>query len=403
MNNGAAYKLKVLLSAYKMDKCGVSESYLSYKWFEYLSKRFELNVVTTSSVDASGVFCEKIPLNMSGRFAKKINDAIKIDYFLFNRAISRKYKNLVMEADILHHVSPVGPRYPVSLSKFSKRFVLGPVGGGLRVPLDFRAEVEASEDWFSKLRNFDKIRFSLDRNLKYTYDRADIILCAGEYMKDVLPVKYQNKMHSFLDVGVELDDYDFFNRVYRGGVLNLLYVGRVVPYKGLIYLLKAISLLSDLEKKNISLTVVGFKGESPYEKEIYRYIENNKLKDIVTLVGYVPKEIALTYYKAADIFCFPSLAEAGGTVVLEAMANGLPVLAAKVGGPVTSISSDSGILVNCTYRDEFIEDLRSAISSVLNGNICISTLSYAARKRVEEHFTWNARLEKISGIYESIV
>lgn len=395
--------MKILLSAFKMDQHGVSESYLAYKWYEYLSKKFTLNVITSSPSDEIGVFCEELSYSFKNKLLNKANSAVKFDYFIFNRSISKKFESLAKESDILHHVSPVAPRYPVSLSKFSNRFVLGPIGGGLRVPVDFRKEVEGSEEWFYKLRNLDKIRFSLDRELKETYERADVILCAGEYMREILPYRYSHKLTEFLDVGVDVVDYKYFQRSYNGELLKLLYVGRVVPYKGLMFLLKAISGLSQFEKKSILLTIVGFKGESKYEKECLSYIKNNGLFNQVEIVGYIPKSEALSYYESADVFCFPSLAEAGGTVVLEAMASGLPVLAAKVGGPVTSITSDSGILVDCAFKEQFVDGLRLAISSILNGNICLSSLSYHARKRVEERFTWEARLEQISKIYESII
>lgn len=394
--------MKVVLNAFKFDVNGVSESYLAAKWLNVISSRFDTSVISTSCNNSNVIHKPSKSFEFGNRFLNKINAAVKFDYFVFNHNAEKKFKKIVADADIFHHIAPVAPRYPVGLSKYSQKFILGPVAGGLRVPTDFRSEVEGSEEYFYKLRNLDRFRFALDRSLISTYERADTILIAGNYLKEILPSKFSEKCKQMLDVGVDVEDYEFILRERSNRKLRLLYVGRVVPYKGLIYLLKAISMLSKEDKKDVHLTVVGFVGDSEYEKLCVNYINANGLESFVSVKSYLPKSEAIKAYQKADIFCFPSLAEAGGTVVLESMASGLPVLAAKLGGPAVSICDKSGILVNADSRDEFVTGLNIAILGLLSGKIDLLNLSVNARNRIIQKFSWQARLEQISNVYNSV-
>lgn len=57
-----------------------------------------------------------------------------------------------------------------------------------------------------------------------------------------------------------------------------------------------------------------------------------KLNNVIKFIGKIPQKETLNYYRQADVFCFPSIRESGGTVVLEAMACGLPCIIANNGG-----------------------------------------------------------------------
>ena len=110
---------------------------------------------------------------------------------------------------------------------------------------------------------------------------------------------------------------------YRDGKVNILYVGRLTPRKGIFHLLEA---FSNLNRHNpgIRLIVV---GSGPLKKKVRAFVRKQTKSDII-LVGQVSDKDLPSYFTSADIFCSPALlGESFGIVLLEAMASGLPIVA----------------------------------------------------------------------------
>lgn len=392
--------MKILLHAFQCDPNGVSEAYLGYRWKKGLSELCNVTLVTGSKEYPYPAIKPSLQWRFRSKYLQKVNSAIKLDYFYFNKSCARALRDEVNKYDILHHVSPVAPRYPVSLSEFSKKFILGPVAGGLRVPAAFQKEVEADEDLFLKLRELDKFRFRFDRDLKKTYERADKIIIAGEYVLNKIPEKLHSRCVTMLDVGIDTTAYTVKPRNYQSEKLNLIYVGRIVPYKGLIYLLKAINILPLHIKRNILLDVVGDGGGAPYEAKCRDFISKNKLQNEVSFKGFLDKKTVESLYEKSHVFCFPSLAEAGGTVVLEAMAKGLPVISVDYGGPAESVTPQSGYLIPPETPQKLIEGLAEKIHLLFQNRELLEKLSIGARIRAEEQFDWSKRCLRMVKIYK---
>jgi glycosyltransferase involved in cell wall biosynthesis len=70
------------------------------------------------------------------------------------------------------------------------------------------------------------------------------------------------------------------------------------------------------------------------------------IADRVTFTGWLAADAASQRLRAADVFVYPSLREPGGTVVLEAMASGLPSIVADWGGPGEYIADGTGLRVS---------------------------------------------------------
>ena len=104
----------------------------------------------------------------------------------------------------------------------------------------------------------------------------------------------------------------------------LLYVGRLGPRKGLIRLMRIWPEVA--RRADVQLVLV---GDGPQRPEIERWLSVNGLEQSVILAGYC--EDPAPYYRAADIFVFPSRSETFGNVIVEAMSHGLPVATTRVG------------------------------------------------------------------------
>ena len=122
------------------------------------------------------------------------------------------------------------------------------------------------------------------------------------------------------------------------GNLNILFVGRLEPRKGVMVLLEAFHRLR-AERTDVRLTIAGGGGE---EARLRRYVAQHEVPD-VEFLGRFSAEQAPALYAACDIFCAPSLyGESFGIVLAEAMASGKPVVAAANRGYRAVLSDVAG-------------------------------------------------------------
>ena len=126
--------------------------------------------------------------------------------------------------------------------------------------------------------------------------------------------------------GIDLEEFNpkvSGLKKFSDGKINILFLGRIEERKGLIYLLKAFKILSR-SHSNLRLIVV---GEGPLKDDYQKWVENNKLENVVFEKAIREKEVP-SYYRTCDIYCSPAIyGESFGIVLIEAMALGVPVVA----------------------------------------------------------------------------
>ncbi len=138
------------------------------------------------------------------------------------------------------------------------------------------------------------------------------------------------------------------------GAFRVLYVGRLVPFKGQGILLDAIASLRDAGV-DARLTP---NGEGPSREELERRALELGLGDAVAFAGAVGQDEIRAHYAAADAFCLPSFAEGVPVVLMEAMAMRLPVVTTRIMG-ISELVDDgeNGILVRPGRADELVAAL----------------------------------------------
>lgn len=168
-----------------------------------------------------------------------------------------------------------------------------------------------------------------------------------------------------------------------GDRITLIYSGRLVPVKGLRYLLEAMRLL---DQRGISCHTT-FVGEGYQKEELTTLAEDLGLSDRVCFKGYVPfGKPLLDLYREADIYVLPSLSEGVPKVVFEAMACGLPIIATRVGG-ITDIVKDrkTGLLVDPRSPEQIAQAIeRLVMDHVLRREIIQNGFGFAREHTVEK-------------------
>jgi glycosyltransferase involved in cell wall biosynthesis len=177
----------------------------------------------------------------------------------------------------------------------------------------------------------------------------------------------------------------------------ILYVARIVRYKGLVVLLRALFHLN-IETHVI---IIGPVGDPLYFSEVQHLIQkiNAETRHRVAYLGLVDRNTFIKWFQKASVFVCPSLLETFGTVNLEALACGTPVIATRVGG-IPDVVKDgvNGILV--PPNDPLA--LASALQKLLENKKSRELYGRAGRKIVEKCFSWNFVLEELIKIYERL-
>jgi len=177
-------------------------------------------------------------------------------------------------------------------------------------------------------------------------------------------------------------------RAHREGPLKLLFVGNLIPRKGLHTLLDA---LASLDKERWRLTVAGSpRVDTAYTVRIQSQIERLNLKRNVILVGPVSASELADLYANHQLLAVPSSYEGYGIAYMEAMGFGIPCVATRAGGASEIITDGiNGFLIN---PGDAIA-LAGCVQSVVADRTLLTKLSLAARQRFDEHPPWEASMK----------
>lgn len=166
--------------------------------------------------------------------------------------------------------------------------------------------------------------------------------------------------------------------------LRVLFVGNLIPRKGLHWLLEA---LAGLDSNDWQLEVVGRLDLAPgYSQSLRDRHARSDLAARVTFHGPIQKDELARIYQRADLLAVPSAHEGFGLVYLEAMGFGLPVLASASGGASDLVSAGhNGFLI----EPGDVSGLRKHLRRYLQNRNLLAKHGRAARSRFEQQPTWS--------------
>jgi mannosylfructose-phosphate synthase len=129
-------------------------------------------------------------------------------------------------------------------------------------------------------------------------------------------------------------------------------------------------------------------------------VDEKEMHARVRIIGYVPDQLLVPYYRQAQMFALPSLFEPFGMTALEAMACATPVVASRLGGIRTVITSEeNGLLVDPSEPEEFA----GAITRLLNDPDLAQRLGRKGRETILEQYSWEAIAERHLAFYRRFI
>jgi glycosyltransferase involved in cell wall biosynthesis len=395
---------RVLLVAPTIDGQDVGEAWVAYQWARHLADQHDLTVLTyhkrgktPAARQLPGVrVVEWSEPRGLGRF-ERFNSILKPGYVPFYVRARRWIRQALRNGerfDVAHQPLPVAMRYPSPAAGLGIPLVMGPVGGGLQSPPAF-VEDEGSTPWYMRLRALDAWRLRHDPLLRRTYASANCVLGIAPYVAERLDDVALRRFETMSETALTALP-DPTPSAEDGGPLRLLHVGRLVRTKGLRDVLRAVSLLPDLD---LRLDVV---GEGPERTVCEELIRELGLTDRVVMHGWLERSAVTARYLDGDVFVFPSYREPGGNVVFEAMGHGLSLVVCDRGGPGAAVDTSCAEIVPVSTPEALAEDVAAALRRLAADPERRRAMGQAARERAAATALWPAKVAAAGRLYDEL-
>jgi glycosyltransferase involved in cell wall biosynthesis len=213
---------------------------------------------------------------------------------------------------------------------------------------------------------------------------------------DIVP--FSEKKILTIPMGIHPEEYGGQGFRSPSNVKTILFVGRLIPWKGVRVLIEAMKKVCN-HPFWFHLIIIGDGPERGDLEELSRRLE---IEHSVEFTGRFGRDTLLAYYHRADLFVLPSTTVDGqteglGVVLLEAMASGLPVIGSNTGG-IPDIIQDrvNGLLVSPGDPDV----LADAILSILSDPDLAEQFKKAGFRTVNERFSWDCIVDQFIQVYK---
>jgi len=255
-------------------------------------------------------------------------------------------------------------------------------------PLTFSFTAHAN-DIFAP-RNFE---VGLDKLV----DTARVIVTVSDYAKKFLQERFPERAARIRRIYNGLNLAEFGRADFSSAPPLILAVGRLIAKKGFADLIGACGLIVE-RGKSFQCEII---GEGPLENELRGQIERLNLQNRVVLPGAKQQREVLQRLAAANVFVLPSVIDPEGgmdnlpTVIMEAMATGLPVVSTKIGGiPEMVVENETGFLL----RPGDAVALADAIEKVINNLSLAQKLGQAGCERAQELFSIEKNVRELCAL-----
>lgn len=309
-------------------------------------------------------------------------DTIKLPFYgsrpwgLPNRQIKKIMQDF--QPDVVHAVNPFS--LATSGVTYAHR---------LNIPLltSYHTHMPDYLDYY----NMSLLKPVLWEYIRYWHQKADYNITVSQCLLEELE-EHDITTHDVLPRGLDIEARHprYFNEdLYQELTFNLpdqkllVYVGRLASEKGL----RQLKAIFD-HRDDVCLALV---GDGPEREELEAYFEGTK----TTFVGFKHGEALSEAFATGDAFIFPSTSETFGLVISEAMASGLPVIAAKSAPTLEQIQEgETGFIFESNNEASLIEALK-----VLDNPFLLQKASRLGRKEVEK-YTWANATQKMLDFYQ---
>jgi glycosyltransferase involved in cell wall biosynthesis len=229
-------------------------------------------------------------------------------------------------------------------------------------------------------------------------DTARVVVTVSDYAKKFLQERFPERADRIRRIYNGLNLAEFERADFSSTPPLILAVGRLIAKKGFADLIRACGLIAE-RGKSFRCEII---GEGPLENELRGQIERLNLQNCVALSGAKPQLEVRQRLAAANVFVLPSVVDPDGgmdnlpTVIMEAMATGLPVVSTKIGGiPEMVIENETGFLV----QPGDAAGLADAIEKLIDDRLLAQRLGQIGYQRAQKLFSIEKNVRELYALF----
>jgi glycosyltransferase involved in cell wall biosynthesis len=295
------------------------------------------------------------------------------------------------QVSVIHQPIPVAPKFPSVLYGLGVPVVIGPLNGGMQYPPAFRR----TEPWIARVWvAMAGLFVDLVHDLFPGKRLADIVLVANERTRLALPSGIRGRVIEMVENGIDFSVWQGSSASVESSTARFVFLGRLVDLKAVDVVIRAL--------KAVPLAELEVIGDGPMRDPWQKLADELGVKERVHFTGWLPQEQCAARLQASLALVLPSIIECGGAVVLESMAMGKPVIAARWGGPVDYLDESSGILVEPTSYQDMVDGFADAMTKLMNSPELATLMGAAGRKRAVRDFDWQKKIQQVISIYRAL-
>lgn len=409
--------MKVLVNAYACSPDMGSEPGMAWNWCVNLAQHCELFIIT------EGEFRDRIEsvlptLPQGGNmhfYYNPVPDKVRNmcwnqgdwRFYWYYRQWQKKTLDIARDIchkekiDILHQLNMIGFREPGYLWKITQEtripFVWGPVDAKEEFPMSYAKGAGLKVKMFLLLKNLiTRCQLRYSHRVREAVSSASLVFAASS--NSVSTIKKFFSIDAILIN--ETGTYPMHCSIGKGkkvtkNTFNILWVGKMDFRKQLNLAMESIGMET---KPDIRLHIVGGGDGQSYRQLEKRFGETS----FCIWHGMVSHDEVQQVMRDSDMLLFTSVAEGTPHVVLEAIANGLPVLCFDTCGQGDCVNEKVGIKIPLTNPRQSVRDFAEKIEYLYHHREVLQTMSENCKKRAEE-LSWENKARKMVSLYEQVL
>lgn len=392
--------MKILLSAFAFAPNVGSEPGVGWRWAIELAKEHQVTVVTDATrqqlVEAEGV---QLPHNLKVVYYRPSllrcvplnSTTAQVLYTLWQFGLLGFAKGLHEQKkfELAIHITYGVFRHPSFLGYLGIPFIFGPVGGGEDAPLALKKSITGREKLKELLRSLINKVAVIDPFLWAAYAKASLILTKTEDTRQALPWPFRRRAVVFPEIGIDASEGIAPCIRHPHEPLRVLFAGRLLGWKGAHLAIRAVA---EAMRRGVPVEFT-LLGKGPFENRLREEAIAAGIHDRICWISQIPQKELFALYQTMHCFLFPSLHDSSGNVVLEAQANGLPIICLDLGGPATLVTQETAIVITTekSSEDSVVEKLAAALEHIANNEDLRQRMANAALSYASNGMSWHSR------------
>lgn len=277
--------------------------------------------------------------------------------------------------------------------------VLGPVGGGERIPVSLRQAFNPSGQAKILARRLVQRLMPFNPVFLANLARASKIFARTGETLDMIPRRYRQRTSLLLETAIGPEMLPECPPARSNEVLQIVSVGRLIISKFNPLFLETLASFKSSWQRPFCMTVI---GDGPERARLEALRDQLGLEE-VEFVGKKPSQEVYEALREADIYFSTTMKEGGTWAFFEAIANHLPIICLKVNGPDIIVGDECGIKIQPDSHAIARDGLARGLVDLAENPRLRADLAAKALAHVEANFTWERVSETIDTCYKDLL